>query len=116
MVKCKEYGFPAEEVCFETIQYDYYFWCFDFTGSLIKVYVLIFLCCCAFMLSVLFQFFIPQNEIVCTAFIAAQYLKTIGYKDKVYLIGKEDSIGKELQLVGINYTGTGVSKRMVLYQ
>ncbi|XP_059157934.1 glycerol-3-phosphate phosphatase-like isoform X2 [Physella acuta] len=60
MVKCKEYGFPAEE-----------------------------------------------NEIVCTAFIAAQYLKTIGYKDKVYLIGKDDSIGKELQNAGINYTGTG---------
>ncbi|BFZ15943.1 hypothetical protein BsWGS_18982 [Bradybaena similaris] len=48
-----------------------------------------------------------QDEIVCTAFIAAQYLHSINFKDKVYLIGKEESIGKELDLVGIRYFGPG---------
>ncbi|CAG5127591.1 unnamed protein product [Candidula unifasciata] len=48
-----------------------------------------------------------QDDIVCTAFIAAQYLHSINFKDKVYLIGKEESIGRELDLVGIRYFGPG---------
>ncbi|CAL1535743.1 unnamed protein product [Lymnaea stagnalis] len=47
------------------------------------------------------------EEIVCTAYIAAQYLKTIGYQGKVYLIGKEESLGYELKKAGIKYFGTG---------
>uniref|UniRef100_A0A0B7BHK2 Phosphoglycolate phosphatase n=1 Tax=Arion vulgaris TaxID=1028688 RepID=A0A0B7BHK2_9EUPU len=48
-----------------------------------------------------------KDDIVCTAYIAAQYLHSINFKDKVYLIGKEESIGHELDQVGIRYFGPG---------
>ncbi|KAH9502725.1 hypothetical protein Btru_069605 [Bulinus truncatus] len=48
-----------------------------------------------------------MDDIVCTAYAAAQYLKSIGFKNKVYLIGKDDSLGTELKDAGIQYFGPG---------
>ncbi|XP_005097998.1 glycerol-3-phosphate phosphatase isoform X1 [Aplysia californica] len=48
-----------------------------------------------------------KEEIVCTAYIAAAYLKKIQFEGTVYLIGKPDSLGEELSQVGIKYVGTG---------
>ncbi|XP_013061272.2 glycerol-3-phosphate phosphatase-like isoform X1 [Biomphalaria glabrata] len=47
------------------------------------------------------------DDIVCTAYAAAQYLKNIGFKNKVYLVGKDESMGTELKDAGIQYFGPG---------
>lgn len=48
-----------------------------------------------------------KDEILCTAWIAAEYLRTANFKDKVYVIGREESVGAELGAVGIKYIGPG---------
>ncbi|KAK3793802.1 hypothetical protein RRG08_061935 [Elysia crispata] len=48
-----------------------------------------------------------KDEILCTAWIAAEYLRSANFKDKVYVMGKKESIGEELDAVGIKYTGPG---------
>ncbi|GFO27980.1 phosphoglycolate phosphatase [Plakobranchus ocellatus] len=48
-----------------------------------------------------------KDEILCTAYIAAEYLRTANFKDKVYVIGKKEAMGAELENAGIRYTGTG---------
>ncbi|RUS81930.1 hypothetical protein EGW08_010316, partial [Elysia chlorotica] len=48
-----------------------------------------------------------KDEILCTAWIAAEYLRAANFKDKVYVMGKKESIGEELDAVGIKYTGPG---------
>ena len=52
--------------------------------------------------------FTAQHEIFCTSFIAASYLRNVlDFKRKVYLFGTP-GFARELDLVGIPYTGTGV--------
>ncbi|XP_012279821.1 glycerol-3-phosphate phosphatase-like isoform X2 [Orussus abietinus] len=46
------------------------------------------------------------DEVVCTSFLAAMYLKEKGFDKKVYLIGN-DGIAKELEAVGIEHIGNG---------
>ena len=41
--------------------------------------------------------------------MAAEYLKGLGYKDKVYVVGSS-GVTKELDKVGLQYTGVGVSE------
>ena len=63
-----------------------------------------------------FYTFLPhllQDEILCTAWIAAEYLRTANFKDKVYVMGKEESIGEELEAAGIKYTGPGVGNLLL---
>ena len=62
----------------------------------------------------LFIFFLFQDEILCTAWIAAEYLRSANFKDKVYVMGKKESIGEELDAVGIKYTGPGVGHFFLL--
>ncbi|KAH9502727.1 hypothetical protein Btru_069611 [Bulinus truncatus] len=50
---------------------------------------------------------VEPDDIMCTAYAAAMYLKSIGFKDTVYLIGKESSMGVELRHAGIRYFGPG---------
>ncbi|KAK7491507.1 hypothetical protein BaRGS_00017336 [Batillaria attramentaria] len=46
------------------------------------------------------------EEIVCTAYVAALYLRNISFKDKVYVVGNP-AMGKELDQQGIRHTGIG---------
>ncbi|KAL0852536.1 hypothetical protein ABMA27_017017 [Loxostege sticticalis] len=47
-----------------------------------------------------------KEEIVCTCYIAAMYLKEKNFKKKVYIVGG-DGIAKELDAVGISHSGVG---------
>ena len=49
-----------------------------------------------------------QDDIMCTAYASAQYLKSSGFQGKVFLVGNP-SIEKELKDVGISCIGLGVS-------
>ena len=49
-----------------------------------------------------------QDEILCTAWIAAEYLRSKSFKDKVYVMGLKESMGEELNAFGIKNTGAGV--------
>ncbi|RUS75990.1 hypothetical protein EGW08_016235 [Elysia chlorotica] len=49
---------------------------------------------------------ICQDEMLCTSWIAAEYLRSINFTGKVYLVGPEDSMGAELDAVGIKHIGT----------
>ncbi|XP_063363695.1 glycerol-3-phosphate phosphatase [Cydia amplana] len=51
-------------------------------------------------------FIASQDEILSTAYLAAHYLKGIGFTKKVYLVGS-NGIGEELKAVGIRHTGIG---------
>jgi ribonucleotide monophosphatase NagD (HAD superfamily) len=42
-----------------------------------------------------------------TSYLAASYLKNLGFNKKVYVVGTE-GITKELDAVGISHTGVGV--------
>ncbi|GFO29805.1 phosphoglycolate phosphatase [Plakobranchus ocellatus] len=54
-----------------------------------------------------FGFPAQKAEVLCTSQIAARYLHNAKFSDKVYLVGKEEAMGAELDKVGIEYTGTG---------
>lgn len=47
-----------------------------------------------------------EDDIVCTAWVLAQYLKSINFKEKCYVIGNP-SMAKELDDAGIQHTGIG---------
>ena len=49
-----------------------------------------------------------QDNIIGTAYTSALYLKSLGFKDKLYVVGNP-SMGHELDLCGIKHTGIGVS-------
>ena len=49
---------------------------------------------------------VTENDIVCTAWVLGEYLKSIGFKDKCYVIGNP-SMAKELDEAGIQHTGVG---------
>ncbi|XP_028172569.1 glycerol-3-phosphate phosphatase isoform X2 [Ostrinia furnacalis] len=51
-------------------------------------------------------FIASQEEILSTAFLAAHYLKGIGFTKKVYILGS-NGIGEELKAVGIRNFGVG---------
>ncbi|XP_068618219.1 glycerol-3-phosphate phosphatase-like isoform X2 [Battus philenor] len=51
-------------------------------------------------------FIASENEILSTSYLVAHYLKSIGFKRKVYLIGS-NGIGDELKAVGIEHVGVG---------
>lgn len=56
-----------------------------------------------------------QNEIFCTAYLAAIYLRNIlNFQGKAYLIGSP-GMQEEFKLFDINYTGTGVSGNILKY-
>ncbi|KAK3793797.1 hypothetical protein RRG08_061931 [Elysia crispata] len=50
---------------------------------------------------------VKQDEILCTAWIAAEYLRSKSFKDKVYVMGLKESMGEELNAFGIKNTGAG---------
>ena len=51
-----------------------------------------------------------QEDIVCSAYATAQYIKhTLGYKGKVYIIGSAGIQG-EFDAEGIPHTGVGVNR------
>ncbi|GFS01419.1 phosphoglycolate phosphatase [Elysia marginata] len=58
---------------------------------------------------------VKRDEILCTAWIAAEYLRAANFKDKVYVMGREESVGAELDAVGIKYTGPGVRCVLVAF-
>ena len=47
---------------------------------------------------------VSENEIVCTAWVHARYLKSLEFKDKVYVIGSP-AMGAELDNLEIKHTG-----------
>ena len=47
---------------------------------------------------------VTQDDIVCTAWTLAGYLKSIDFKDKVYVIGSP-AMGHELDIQGIRHIG-----------
>lgn len=47
---------------------------------------------------------VSENEIIGTSWVLARYLKSIDFKDKVYVIGSP-AMGKELDEQGIKHTG-----------
>lgn len=49
---------------------------------------------------------VTQDDIVCTAWTLAGYLKSIDFKDKVYVIGSP-AMGHELDIQGIRHIGIG---------
>lgn len=49
---------------------------------------------------------VQESEIVCTSWVLAQYLKSIGFKDKCYVVGSE-GIRRELDAVNISHIGIG---------
>lgn len=51
--------------------------------------------------------FLLQEEIVCSAYATAQYLKQQQFSKKVYILGAS-GIASELDKVGIAHTGVGV--------
>ncbi|XP_067656226.1 glycerol-3-phosphate phosphatase-like [Haliotis asinina] len=53
-----------------------------------------------------------EEEIVCTAFIGALYLKNINFTGKVYLVGNP-AMGAELDKYGIRHTGIGPDQEMI---
>ncbi|GFO26456.1 phosphoglycolate phosphatase [Plakobranchus ocellatus] len=48
-----------------------------------------------------------KDEVLCTAYIAAKYLHASNFQGKVYMIGGKDSMGAELDKVGIEYICPG---------
>lgn len=55
---------------------------------------------------------IDQSHILCTAWVFAQHLKSIEFKDKVYLVGNE-AMSKELDKVGIKHSALDENKDFV---
>ncbi|XP_046342123.2 glycerol-3-phosphate phosphatase-like [Haliotis rufescens] len=53
-----------------------------------------------------------EEEIVCTAFIGALYLKNINFTGKVYLVGNP-AMGVELDKYGIRHTGIGPDQEKI---
>lgn len=51
---------------------------------------------------------IKEDNIISTAYLAAQYLKNLNFNKKVYLIASS-GVAKELDAVGIAHTEVGVS-------
>jgi phosphoglycolate/pyridoxal phosphate phosphatase family enzyme len=49
---------------------------------------------------------VDENDIICTSWLLAGYLKSISFEDKVYVIGSQ-SIGHELDSAGIEHDGIG---------
>jgi phosphoglycolate phosphatase len=49
-----------------------------------------------------------QDNVISTAYLVAQYLKNHNFTGKVYLIGSS-GVTQELDAVGIEHVGTGVS-------
>lgn len=55
----------------------------------------------------LHHFCTAQDEIFCTSYVTAYYLKhTLHYQGKVFLVGME-GFGSELELMGMTYVGPG---------
>lgn len=52
-------------------------------------------------------FFVSQEEVVSTAYLAAKYLQDQGFKDKVYVVGST-GITQEMDMAGIKHTDIGV--------
>ncbi|XP_046748805.1 uncharacterized protein LOC124412727 [Diprion similis] len=52
------------------------------------------------------QYQAKLEEMMCTSYLVAAYLKEKKFNKKVYIVGKE-AIGKELNAVGIEYIGLG---------
>lgn len=52
--------------------------------------------------------YFKQEDILSTAYLVAHYLRGIGFRKKVYLVGS-NGIGDELKAVGIRHIGIGVS-------
>lgn len=46
---------------------------------------------------------------MCSSYLAATYLKEKKFNKKVYIVGTQ-GIAKELEAVGIRYTGLGVNQ------
>lgn len=51
---------------------------------------------------------IKVDNIISTAYLAAQYLKNLNFDKKVFIIASA-GVAKELDAVGIRHTGLGVS-------
>ena len=49
---------------------------------------------------------VSEDDIVCTSWVLAGYLKSINFKDKAYVIGNT-SMAKEMDKMGIDYCGIG---------
>lgn len=49
---------------------------------------------------------VSENDVVCTSWLLASYLKSINFADKVYMIGNP-AMGAELDKVGIEHFGAG---------
>jgi ribonucleotide monophosphatase NagD (HAD superfamily) len=56
-----------------------------------------------------------QEEIVCTAYIAALYLHNLNFKDKVFLVGNP-AMATELDKFGIRHIGVGVSVYIICFR